>query len=345
MCGEDFSHFPPDTGPTGPPPACVNDSSAPSRLDEAPGRFAVDIDVPYADQNRNHVLLSEWRRQGSELLPAPRLTLPRRSEGSYKVRIRQRNMLDLVVEDQYSDAVAGGTGGVNGHLEDRIVTHVTLRGKWRFASAQQTSTVGAGLLCVRRNDEPWDFEVDRGTQAIALVLPARDVCFPRSGRGITAEQNAPAARLLLAHLRNWADLSGDLGPAASQAARNATLELFHGLLNDQVIDDEQFSPALVRAAMEYIESRLLADPDLDPRSIATSLHVSVRTLYRAFAKEATSVMEYVRERRLERARAELTSTSSTVSEIAARWHFTDSSHFIRAYKKRFDETPTAHRHS
>ncbi|NED82884.1 helix-turn-helix domain-containing protein, partial [Streptomyces sp. SID11233] len=70
----------------------------------------------------------------------------------------------------------------------------------------------------------------------------------------------------------------------------------------------------------------------------------VRTLYRAFARGAmSSVMGYVRERRLERARAELISTRLTVAEIAARWHFADSSHFVKAYEKRFAEAPSARR--
>lgn len=50
-------------------------------------------------------------------------------------------------------------------------------------------------------------------------------------------------------------------------------------------------------------------------------------------------MEHVRQRRLARARADLLSTDWTVSAIAARWHFHDSSHFIRAHKKRYGETP------
>jgi AraC-like DNA-binding protein len=54
-------------------------------------------------------------------------------------------------------------------------------------------------------------------------------------------------------------------------------------------------------------------------------------------------MGYVRERRLERARAELMSTQLSVSEIAARWHFADSSHFVKAYRSRFGETPTQRR--
>ena len=95
--------------------------------------------------------------------------------------------------------------------------------------------------------------------------------------------------------------------------------------------------------MECIEDRLLTDPDLDPGAIAASLHVSIRTLHWAFSNEHASVMSYVQGRRLERARAELLSSAITVSEIAARWHFSDSSHFIKSYRKRFGESPAADR--
>jgi AraC-like DNA-binding protein len=189
-----------------------------------------------------------------------------------------------------------------------------------------------------------DFEVDRGTTSVSLFVPARDIrrLLP-GGRAFTVEQGTPAARLFLGHLQAWASASGDLSPAAARSARDAGLELFRGLLNDQVIDDEEFSSALVRAAMECIENRLLTDPDLGPHAIAAALHVSVRTLQRAFANEGTLVMGHLQGRRLEHARAELLSTSSSVSEIAARWHFTDSSHFTKSYKKRYGASPSADR--
>lgn len=300
--------------------------------------------MSYADENRNHVLLKEWQRQAGQVLPAPPLCLPRHGEGSYTVRIRQQALFDFFVEDQYSDAVAGRTGGPVGHMADRIAAHLTIRGEWRFASARDRFTVGAGLLLVRSNEKPWDFEVDNGTKSLLLLLPAEDIrrSLP-GGQAFMVEQDTPAVRLLLGHLHTWAGLSRSLSPVAARSARAAGLELFRGLLNDQVVDDEEFSAALARAAMEYIEDRLLKDPDLGPSAIAASLHVSVRTLHRAFANEGASVMGYVQERRLELARAQLFSSSSTVSEIAARWHFTDSSHFIKSYRKRFGDSPTADR--
>jgi AraC-like DNA-binding protein len=304
----------------------------------------VNITVPYADENRNRVLLDEWQRQAGQALPAPPLRLPRHSEGSYTVRIRQQTLFDFFVEDQYSDAVAGRTGGPVAHRAARAAALLTVRGEWRFASARDLFSVGPGLLFVRSNEEPWDFEVGRGTKSLLLMLPAEDIRRSLRGRqAFMVEQDTPAARLLLGHLHAWAGLSRSLSPAAARSARDAGLELFRGVLHGQVVDDEEFSAALARAAMERIEERLLTDPDLDPGSIAASLHVSVRTLHRAFGHERASVMNYVQERRLERARAELLSSSLSVSEIAAHWHFADSSHFIKSYKKRFGDSPTADR--
>jgi AraC-like DNA-binding protein len=305
---------------------------------------AVDITVPYADENRNHLLLKQWRLQAGESLPAPPLMLPRHNEGAYRVRIQAQRMLDIPIEDQYSDAVAGRTGGPGGHLEDQIVTHIALSGETRFVTGNQRFKARAGTLCVRRNDRPWDFEIARGTRAVAVGLPASTLRFPSNTSAVIAEQASPAARLLLAQLRLFTEVFDELGFAAATTARQATVELFQGLVNDQVMDDADFAPALLEAAMSYIEDRLLDDPDLNPRAIAQALHVSVRTLYRVFAQQATSsVMAYVRKRRLEHARAELVSTPLTVSELAARWHFADGSHFVKAYKKHFGETPTASR--
>ncbi len=303
------------------------------------GRFDVDIHVAHANENRNHVLLNEWRRQAGETVPPPPLRLPKVSEGSYTVRIRRTMLHDLVVEEQYSDAIAGSTGGTGGHLPDRVVSHFTTSGQWLFHSARRSAAVGRGSAYIRRNEEPWDFEVSRGTRALMLHVPAEEVQLRPGWLASPAQQDSPAARLLLAHLRACVEIGEGIGVAA----RNAALELFRGLLAGQVIDDERLYSALVRAAQQSIDERLLSADGLSPAQIAGQLHVSVRTLHRAFAAEGQSVMGYVRERRLARVATELVSTSWTVSELAARWHFSSESHLIRAFRQRFGETPAARR--
>ncbi|GAB3255051.1 helix-turn-helix domain-containing protein [Kineosporia babensis] len=56
-------------------------------------------------------------------------------------------------------------------------------------------------------------------------------------------------------------------------------------------------------------------------------------------------MAYVRRRRLDQARADLISAGLTATEAAGQWHFADSSHFAKAYKRQFSESPTAERRS
>jgi AraC family transcriptional activator of tynA and feaB len=76
--------------------------------------------------------------------------------------------------------------------------------------------------------------------------------------------------------------------------------------------------------------------------LALELNISVRTLQRAFSAAGESVTGYIRHRRLEEARLALTAPSGRLSviELAAHWQFADSSHFIRAFKKLYGQTPT-----
>ena len=56
---------------------------------------------------------------------------------------------------------------------------------------------------------------------------------------------------------------------------------------------------------------------------------------------------YIRDRRLEQARLVLIAGPGrpSVSELAAHWQFADSSHFIRAFRKRYGQTPTEYARS
>ena len=89
----------------------------------------------------------------------------------------------------------------------------------------------------------------------------------------------------------------------------------------------------------YMDSRL-GDPELSVHRIAAAHHVSVRTLYRIFARRGDTVHGYLRTRRLDRARHDLlTRPDLTVSAICTRWGITDVSHFARQYRARFGCTP------
>lgn len=99
----------------------------------------------------------------------------------------------------------------------------------------------------------------------------------------------------------------------------------------------------VKAASDYIE-RHLAEP-ITLADIAAAVHLGPRSVQQAFRESlGTTPMTFIRERRLERVRAELLEADPTdgvtVTATAERWGFGHLGEFSVLYRKRFGETPS-----
>lgn len=95
--------------------------------------------------------------------------------------------------------------------------------------------------------------------------------------------------------------------------------------------------AALDRAKRHIESRL-ADPELNAARLARELGLSARYLNDLFGAENTSLMRYVRERRLARCAAELRAgppACRNLTALALRWGFNDMAHFSRVFKQRY----------
>jgi AraC-like DNA-binding protein len=94
-----------------------------------------------------------------------------------------------------------------------------------------------------------------------------------------------------------------------------------------------------------IADALLDDPSLSPELLATQLSVSVRTLHRAFS---------VRDETPGATSADAGSSARAATSprpvafrwpTSPRWQFADSSHFVRAFKRCYGETPAQYARS
>lgn len=98
---------------------------------------------------------------------------------------------------------------------------------------------------------------------------------------------------------------------------------------------------LVIQARRFVQESL-DRPGLTAQCVADELGVSVRTLHRAFAAQATSFALDLRRLRLAHA-AQLLShprlARVTVAELGRRSGFADGSHFVREFQRQFGETP------
>ena len=110
--------------------------------------------------------------------------------------------------------------------------------------------------------------------------------------------------------------------------------------------DARGGNATFARARAVIQSRL-RDPDLTPDEVAAELRISRRALNKLFEAQGIGPMEYVILERLEQAARDLSSPgqrSASVTEIAFRWGFKNSSHFTKRFRQHYGKMPSELRH-
>jgi acetamidase/formamidase/AraC-like DNA-binding protein len=99
--------------------------------------------------------------------------------------------------------------------------------------------------------------------------------------------------------------------------------------------------AILHRICQTIERRL-DDPELVPARLAQAEGISERYLQKLFEGVGDKFTHYVRERRLQRAWADLSNPAEahqSISDIAYRYGFGDSAHFSRTFRHRFGLPP------
>ena len=115
---------------------------------------------------------------------------------------------------------------------------------------------------------------------------------------------------------------------------------------DTTLADARGGNVTFARARAVIQSRL-RDSDLTPDMVAEELRISRRALNKLFEAQGIGPMEYVILERLEQAARDLSSPSqrsATVTEIAFRWGFKNTSHFATRFRQHFGKMPSELRH-
>jgi AraC-like DNA-binding protein len=125
----------------------------------------------------------------------------------------------------------------------------------------------------------------------------------------------------------------------------SSLDLLTALVYAQIADGDAAAGesrwAEMQACKHWIDDHL-DDPELSAAAVARAQFMSVRYLQYLFHDEGLTVSGYIRTRRLEGCRLDLSDralTTLSVSQIAERWGFTDASHFSKVFKAEFGVPP------
>ena len=205
------------------------------------------------------------------------------------------------------------------------------------------ATYGPGDFVLSGRTRPYRFIHDCDTAQTVLMIP-RHALVQRIGSterltAIRIDGSKGFGGLLSPMLQKLAGQMAHIPAAArTRVAENAIDLIATALLSGT--EARPLSAGMTHVRIKFwIEVHL--SEELSGEQIAAVCGVSVRHLNRLFAREETSLMHYVWERRLNRCRRELTDPTmshQSISQIALAAGFKDLSHFSHAYRARFGRT-------
>ncbi|MET9605256.1 helix-turn-helix domain-containing protein [Streptomyces sp. NPDC006512] len=228
------------------------------------------------------------------------------------------------------------------------------RGAFQVAQRSHQSLVVGDLVLTDTSRPSEGASIDeRSTVAILQVprslLPLRhDRVEGILGQRIRGDRGTGA--ILGGFLRTLLVQGPSCGPTELASMGSIALDLATACLAQQ-LGTPDAAPAEARAqetrqrVTRFIENNL-GDPDLTPQAIADRHNISLRSLYSLFSDQPVSVAGYIRQGRLERARAELGRPEwrgHPVQTISARWGFSSASAFSRMFRDVYGMTPTEYR--
>ncbi|MEU2625288.1 helix-turn-helix domain-containing protein [Streptomyces sp. NPDC007157] len=305
------------------------------------GTFTVDADSTGTGRPTWEPFIDTWNNRMGDLYPLPEFSAS--TVDGFQGTMRSVALQDTAINELWASSPVT-TQAVGTYEHDQIRLYVGLRGAVTLRDPHDQggdAYVSAGTYFMHHVVAENHFHTTPVIGTRIFIFPG-DALRPLVARKPRAGlATSPAAQILMAHTSMVQRTVSDLSPAAAHASRNALLELAKGLILDDFDDREPtFMPALAQAAKDLADAQL-THAELSPATIAAQLHVSLRTLQRTFASLDEPFSAYIRRRRLEEAAEALTASGSqlSISEAAALWHFTDSSHFIRAFKKQYHATP------
>lgn len=197
-----------------------------------------------------------------------------------------------------------------------------------------------------RYHSPGGFQVH-----VFIPRAALDELLPRSLALHGVVPKGVCARLLSDHLTSLARHMPVLTAGEAAAAASATMSLLAASLMVTPQALERAQPAVERALLRQVCAFIdqhLTDQGLSVQQVCRAFRISRSTLYRLF-ESVGGIAQYIKERRLKRIHALLTSpdhVSRQLVAIAEEHGFKSAGHFSRAFREQFGYAPseTRNRH-
>ena len=234
--------------------------------------------------------------------------------------------------------------------DDTIALVIPVGHRHYFSHAGRNGVVEPGEYVLLSRAEFCEIAADEGLFHWLVRLPAGEL---RSRLPAIDEHlggrfapNKQMAQLALELVISLAATFAEHAPPNPEALATEVVAMFALVIGSEHRDAEgaarQTRYRLRRRIFDYIEGRL-GDVDLNPRRIAADNRISLSYLYSLFSDHQTTVSQFIQNKRLQRAYELLVGDPKgtlTISEIAYRVGFKNTSHFSRSFNLHFGMPPS-----
>jgi AraC-like DNA-binding protein len=248
--------------------------------------------------------------------------------------------VEFILIDAANQSISGGDG-----LEPRATWMATLlSGRASLVTDPRGETMSPGDIAYGSGDQAITVKLEAGCRLMFVRAPQvvtdLQADVTDDARVSYLATAAGSVRILSGLLRATGDVLRDLTVQQLRPVELALTEFFTLWTVEREGHDLE-SRAHLRRLRQAIESQM-PDPRLSLRRLADSEGVTPRYVQKLFGANGQTFSGYLRMRRLERCRLDLTSpqhATRSIPEIYNRWGFKGATQFSRAFCKRFGASP------
>ncbi|MER6082623.1 helix-turn-helix domain-containing protein [Streptomyces sp. NPDC001833] len=245
-----------------------------------------------------------------------------------------------------------GAREVSRLVSEVVFVNLQLRGRCLVRQDDRSCLSGPGTFSIV--DATREFQLDYldDWRAVSFRIPAerlQDLASPERARtAVTFDSDSGLSRVLADTMRSLWGAAPELDEASAVVGGDVLAALAGAVLRGgptaQIMGRSEGDEALRRSVRQFVAANL-EYADVSPGAVARQFGISVRKLHLLYSGEPRTFGQTVMGLRAAKCAEHLRDRAwpGTLTELAARWGFSDLSHMNRVFRREFGCLPSEYR--